>query len=314
MPQPRTVVVTIPEMINDGDLAPLRELSVVDYHEVEKLSEDELAALVAGYDYLMLNYDVVKTLSGDFYRREPVRALKAISVDITGMDWASPQVAAENDVRLLNIPHYSTESVAETILAETLLHSRQRHLAYVDEIKGRPIEGRKGINLTGRRAAIIGLGSIGSRTAELLSGVGMEVVGWTRSGLATQLTLAEIFSSAAVICVCCKTVREGAETNVGFVGRELLMRCNGAIVINLANVDLVDHDAMADAIRDGCVSAYTVERNDKLIDSPLAGMEQVHFPPSNSWFSEESLQMLRHVWVRNVVGAINDEFPNTVAG
>ena len=296
----RTLVVTVPDMISEEDLAPLRERSEVEYREFGKVAEADLASLCAGFDYLMLNYDVIKHLTPGFYADSHVQSLRAISADITGMDWASPESARDSQVRLLNIPHYSTESVAETIVAEVLLHARQRHLAYVDEIKGRPIEARKGINLLGKTAGIVGLGSIGARAAELLGGLGMEVIAWNRSerpGFRCVTALEELFQQSHVICLCLKTVREGAEANVGVVSVALLQHCSGAIVVNLANRDLVDNTAMGDALRSGAVAAYTVERADDVLEA-FKDLEQVHMPPSNSWLSDDSLQMLRHVWVR----------------
>lgn len=312
MTKPKTLVVTVRDMIGEEDLVPLRQVSEVDYHETAAVSEAELAERCGGYDYLMLNYDVIKHISDSFYAAPNVKALSAIATDITGMDWASPHAAAINGVRLLNIPHYSTESVAETTLAEVLLHSRQRHSAYIDEIRGREVEARKGINLLNRTAGIVGLGSIGTRVADLLAAAGMTVVAWNRSPRPgyTIVPLPELFATAKVICICLKTVRSGPEANVRIITDELLARCNGSIVINLANVDLVDHDAMAKQIEAGRVAAYTVERSPALLTSALGGLDAVHMPPSNSWFSDESLQTLRETWVANVLAAIKGEYPN----
>ena len=90
MTEHKTLVVTTPGMIDDVDLAPLRHLSEVDYRELAHIDESSLAKLCLGYDYLMLNYDVVKKLTEEFYVSPNVRSLKAVSADITGMDWACP--------------------------------------------------------------------------------------------------------------------------------------------------------------------------------------------------------------------------------
>jgi phosphoglycerate dehydrogenase-like enzyme len=299
-------------MISEDDLAPLRDRSDVDYHEVATISETNLANLCANYDYLMLNYDVIHKLSEEFYTHQSVRQLKAIAADITGMDWASPHAAAQNNVLLLNIPHYSTESVAETTLAEVLLHTRQRHSAYVDEIKGREIQARKGINLVNRTAGVVGLGSIGTRVAELLSGVGMNVIAWNRSPRPDHqlVTLEELFATARVICICLKTVTSGPDANVKIIGDSLLELCNDTVIINLANVNLVDHEALVRNINQGKVAAYSIERSPQLLASPLGSMDAVHMPPSNSWSSDESMDALRKSWVDNVLAAIDGKLQN----
>jgi len=84
------------------------------------------------------------------------------------------------------------------------------------------------------------------------------------------------------------------------------------VIINLANADLVDHDAMADVIESGKVIGYSVEYKPNLASSRLGEQASVHMPPSNSWSSEESLATLRHVWVRNVLDAVDGEYPNLV--
>lgn len=317
MTQLRTILSTVPDMIGEDDLVNLRTRSHLDYREFNRIEEADLADLCNGYDYLMLNYDVVKELSPGFYRREQVQSLRAISVDITGMDWASPEAASEAGVKLLNIPHYSTESVAETTLSEVLLHSRQRHLAYMDEIHGRPVEARKGINLQGRTAGVVGLGSIGTRVAELLSAVGMKVVAWNRTPRAVAYesvsSLEHLFNISDVICLCVKTVREGTEQNVNFVDDKLLSHCNSSIIVNLANRDLVDHEALTNHLQGGSVAAYSVEYSQSLKDSALGQLDQVHFPPSNSWLSDESLSTLRHVWVQNIIDAMDEDYPNLVS-
>lgn len=320
MASAKTLVVTIPGMIGESDLAPLREVSDVTYDERESIDQDELAALCEGYDYLMLNYDVLPTignfkLSDEFYEAEAVQSLKAVATDITGMDWASPKAAAKNDVTLLNIPHYSTQSVAESTLSEVLLHSRQRHRAYMDQLRGETPKDRKGINLADRTAGIVGLGSIGERASGLLSALGMNVIAWNRSerpGTAL-VPLEELFDRSDVICICLKTVKEGDSPNTGIVGRDLLSRCKGAIIINLANEVLVDHEAMADAIEAGNVSGYSVEWSDDLRSSRLGQLEAVHFPPHNAWSSDESLETLRETWVANVVSAIHGSPVNVYA-
>lgn len=311
---PRTLVATVPGMITEQDLEPLRKLGEVRYEERANISPDELADLCAGFDVLMLNYDIIKKLPPEFFAKANVKKLKSIAADITGMDWASPQAAQAQGVRLQNIPHYSTESVAESILCEILLHSRQRHLAYKDELAGKEPEARKGINLQGRVAGIVGLGSIGVRVAELLQACGMRTQGWNRSSKkiprVDSVSLPRLFETSEIICIAAKTVTEGEKPNAGMIDASLLELCRNAIVVNLASYKLVDTNAMAAAIQSGHVSAYTVERSAPMLESPLAAFPQVHFPPSNAWNSDESLTSLRDTWIANAISALKGKPQN----
>jgi len=311
---PKVLVVTIPGMIGEPDLAPLSSRAHVEYRELSGVTEGDLARLCDGYDYLMLNYDVVKHLGDSFYDDPSVRQLKAISFDMTGVDWASPHSAARNGIPLLNVPHYSTDSVAESTLCEVLLHSRRRHLAYMDEIRGRDIQERMGVNIRDRLAGVVGLGSIGTRVAELLAGVGMNVAFWNRSPRPGRVLtpLEDLFASADVICICVKTVIDGPERNVGMIGEDLLRRCRNSIIVNLANFKLVDHDAMARSLSAGHVGAYTVERTPEAFGSAVAQFENVHLSNKDAWFSGESLETLRRVWTSNILAAIEGRMENRV--
>lgn len=312
----KTLVATIPGMIGEKDLAPLRELSDVTYYEADSISETELADKCGGYDYLMLNMDIVTKsgnlkLTPDFYANSNVQNLKAIAIDMTGMDYFSPQAAEEAGIMLQSIPHYSSQSVAESILAEVLLHSRQRHLAYTDEIKQEKVISRKGINLDSRTAGIIGYGSIGSTVARLLSGLNMNIIAWNRSEKSgvNLVSLEELFEQSDVICLGLKTVTEGEESNVNMIGSDLLDLCNGTIIVNLANQSLIDASAMDEALSNGKVSAYSVEASAD-IRNILGKHPNVHFPPHNAWNSDESMQTLRDVWVGNILSVINGEPQN----
>lgn len=306
------LVATVPGMISLDDLSPIRALTNVDYFEGDSISEEALANKCKGFDVLMLNYDIVKHLGESFYEHPNVKKLRSISTDITGMDWASPSIAAKHGVLLQNTPHYSTESVAETILAEVLLHSRSRLLSFRDEIAKRDVQSRSGINLLGRTAGIVGYGSIGSRVAELLSAFGMQVNIWNRRprpGI-TVVSLDTIFKSSQVICLCVATELTGPEANKGFIGAALLSQCSDAILINLASEHLVDVDAVAAALRDGKLRGYSVERSKKMLNASLASIENVHLAPSNSWKSPESLQTLKDIWVSNTISTLNGKPDN----
>ena len=309
MSKPKTLVVTIAGMISEVDLAPLRDVSDVQYVELPAIGELDLAERCAGFDFLMLNMDVVtKTgslkLTDAFYQHQGTRKLRGVAVDMTGMDYFSPHSAAKRGLMLQNIPHYSSQSVAESILAEILLHSRQRHLAYEDVLQGKKAAARKGINLMGRTAGVVGFGGIGSTVAGMLRALGMRVLVWnrTRRSDVETVSLEELFDRSDVIVVAVKTVSEGTGRNVGMIGAELLERARGAIVVNLANPLLVDPSAMSAALATGNVCGYSVESSDR---TAYSGDVRVHCAPTNAWDSDESMATLRSTWVQNVISAIN---------
>ncbi len=318
MSNPKTLVVTVKDFISPSDLEPLKSVSDVTYMEKERVSEGELSSMIAGYDYLMLEYDAVKHLGETFYSNPNARKLKGISTDITGMSWANPEMAKKYGITLMNVPNYCTESVAESILCEVLLHSRKIHEAYKDMIKGGEPKERRGINLRGRTVGIVGLGSIGMRTAELLRSLGMDVIAWNRTpktvpGVKMMPTIKELFSKSDVVCLGLKTVAAGNSPTTGIISREVLGASRkGLILVNLAGLELVDHDALYDEITAGKISGYSFTREEKAKALKVASLDCVSMPPANAWLSDESLNELRKIWVGNIVSAINGHPQNVV--
>ena len=318
MAQPKTIIVTIKGMIQESDFAELKKVSEVKYVELEKISQEELASLVKEYDYLMLNYDVVQKLDSAFWSHSSVKKLKGISCDMTGMGWANPQLAEKEGVLVMNTPGYSTESVAESILLETLLHSRKIHEAYKDMIRGEEPKTRKGFNLAGKTVGIIGLGNIGKRLTELFNGVGAKVIAWNRTlrkvSNVTSVSLKEVFTNSDVICLAIKT-EKGENSTEEIVNKEV---CNsakkGQILINLASASLVNHDDLYDAIQAGRIAGYSATRNETLKKHKIASLDCVSLPPASAWMSDESLAELRRIWVENIISTIKGKPTNKVTG
>lgn len=314
--KPKVLVVSISGMIEKKDLQPISDVADMKLVITEPISEQKLAQMCSGFDHLMLNMDAVEMkgnfkLTKSFYSSTGAEDLKSICVDMTGLDYFSPQVASAAGIKLVHVEDYSTRSVAETVLCEVLLHSRNRHLAYMDMVEGEDSKTRKGINLLNKRAGIVGFGNIGSEVAQLLRGVGMDVVGWNhvpKPGL--EITpLKTLFSECDVICISMKTVSEGEDKNLGMINGDLLGLCRGAIIVNLANAVLVDNTAMSSAIRSGKVMGYSVGERD-LKDSPselksLSAHKCVHICSDDAWDSDETRAILKERWVGNMLEMIS---------
>lgn len=181
--------------------------------------------------------------------------LRVIARAGVGVDNIDLDAARGRGVRVLNVPNALTETVAEHALAlalaarrgvcETATAAREGHwqerLSY------------RGESIAGSRVTIVGLGSIGRRTADLFRAVGAEVTGWSRS---TGGSLVDALDGAEVVSLHVALVPETR----GLIGREELARlAKGALVVNTARPAVVDRDAMLAALSDGRVGNYAVD-------------------------------------------------------
>ena len=307
----KILITTIPNMIDETDLKELKKIAEVDILINDAITPKELAEISKNYDCLMLNYDIVKTLDDSFYKSLKNSKLKAISTDITGMTWASPQSAKQNGITLMNTPNYCTESVAEFTIAQILLYARQIHNSYLDLINKKEQEERKGFDLKGKIIGIVGLGNIGMRVAEIALAFGMNVIAYNRTPKKLKnikmVSLETIFREADIISPHLKCV-EGQTEKI--INMDLLKLCKpSCFIANQGGEGLVNLADIEIALKDKIISGYSGTYKEST--KHLSKYENVILQPPMAWFSDESLHSLRSIWVNNIINFLN-EVPSNI--
>ena len=306
--------------IREEDLKELKSISDLDYIQVKSMTEEELADKCAGYDYLMLNMDFLPSypdkmekLTKKFYSKSGVKNLKGINVDMTDADFFSPWECQKLGITLQTCPDAVTDSVAESTVSEILLHARMRHLAYQDEISGKNVECRKGINLRGKTAGIIGYGHIGKQVAKMLRGIGMNVLVHDVKD-AGMKNLENIFKEACVISVHLPALQNNKEntSNINMIDSKLLNLCNECILINLATDIIVNTDDLISAIKSGKIIGYSYEPGRK-VSEKLKKYPVVHVSPC-SYDSDESRDNVKRIWINNMISLIKGKPENVWLG
>ena len=106
--------------------------------------------------------------------------LKGVCLSTTSFGWVDLDYAKKRKLPVCNIPGYSKESVAEQTIAFLLGAAKRIFLSDRRTQKNKYVL-TQGRELKGKTLGIIGLGNIGSRTAELALGIGMKVIAFNRT-------------------------------------------------------------------------------------------------------------------------------------
>lgn len=183
-----------------------------------------------------------------------------------GVDRVDRIALASRGIPLCNTPDYGTTEVADHALA-LILALRRGVAAYdaalrADLARGWTYEAVGGQRRMGaQKAAVIGLGRIGTAVALRLKAFGVDVTfhdpylpqGVDRTlGLTRAETLEEALDGADVLTIHAPLTRRTR----GLIGTEALARlAPGAIVVNTARGEIIDLDALAAALRAGHVQA-----------------------------------------------------------
>ena len=234
--------------------------------------------------------------------------LKMISVAFTGIDHVGTKACREKGVTVCNAAGYSNETVAELILGFAV--DALRNVAKANDLvrKGGTSAGIGGREICGRTVGIIGLGQIGTRTAQLFKAFGAKVIAYNRSqspkaaemGIEYR-SLDEVLSESDIISL---NLPLNDETR-GFIDKEKISKMkNDAVFINCARGPIVDNKALAEALNEdklgfACVDVFDMEPPIPE-DYPLLHAKNTLLTPHQAFISEESMLRRAEIVFQNV--------------
>ena len=201
-----------------------------------------------------------------------------------GLDNVDTAAARSAGVAVVHAPGRTTSAVSEHALMLMLVLARRlTELDRAVKQGGWGIrEGYEGLELRGKRLAVVGLGAIGRRVAELGAVLGMDVAYWSRTSRDSNLALLEVdelLATADVIQVCV-ALTPGTH---GLIGPEQFARMKrGVLVVNTARAQIIDPQALLAAITSGVVGGYATDVWDPeppAVGDPLVGHERVVVTP-----------------------------------
>jgi glyoxylate reductase len=201
-----------------------------------------------------------------------------------GYDNVDLDACRERGVAVTNTPGVLTNATAELALALTLAAARRLNETEAELRAGRwsgwDPGGYLGQELSGATFAIVGLGRIGRRFAELVRGLAGRIVYVARSAkpdaerelAAERVELAEALAVADVVSL----HAPGGEQTRHLIGaRQLAAMKPTAILVNTARGTLVDPEALASALAERRIAAAGLDVYEhepsvpaRLLDSP----------------------------------------------
>ncbi|MGZ4787661.1 MAG: phosphoglycerate dehydrogenase [Terriglobales bacterium] len=230
---------------------------------------------------------------------DAARDLLAIGAFCIGTDKVNLAAASERGVAVFNDPHSNSRSVAELAMGEIILLMRRIFAASTDLHQGKWKKTAEGCHeVRGMTLGIVGYGKIGSQLSDLAEALGMRVVfsdvaDVLARGNARRVTFGELLQTADVITLHV----DGRAPNRDFFGREEFAAMKkGACFLNLSRGFVVDHAALAEALKSGKLQGAAVDvfpqepENNQQFQSPLQGLPNVMLTPHIGGSTEEAQQ------------------------
>lgn len=250
--------------VNPGDLSWEKIEAIAEVTAYDRTPNDDVQEIIKriGDAEIVLNN---KTLIGE----EVLAAcpnLKYIGMLATGYNVVDTAAAKKHGVVVTNVPEYGTKAVAQFAMAMLLeiCHHVGHHS---DAVKAGRWENNPDwtfwdyplMELEGKTFGVIGYGRIGQATADLARAFGMKVIAYKPGGEALgepYVSLDELYAQSDVISLHTRLTPE----NEKMINAEAIAKMkDGVIILNNARGQLIDEQALADALNSGKVYAAAVD-------------------------------------------------------
>ncbi|MDR0577419.1 MAG: phosphoglycerate dehydrogenase, partial [Candidatus Accumulibacter sp.] len=266
----------------------------------------EIAARIAGFDALIVGNDTVDATVFAVADR-----LRLVHMHGTGLDAIDIGAATEHGVLVANAPGANRNAVAELTVALMLVAARSidRH---IDILQSGRWERTPGHEVSGKTVGILGLGNVGRRIVELLSGFGVRIVAFDAAPDRAWAAINGVTLAFSADDVCAQAdflilaLSLNARTERFIDARRLGLMKRGGYLINTARGALVDELALCAALRDKAIAGAAIDVFDPEplpSDSPLR-KSGATLTPHLAATSVESAGNVSRIVARNVVDVL----------
>ena len=259
----RKVLITCPPMIRTfHEVASTLEQRGIEAdcaEVVQVLSEDELTRLVPNYDAWIIGDDPATYNVLSAGKNGKLKACVKWGVGTDNVDAAAME---ELSIPWANTPGMFGNEVADVALGYVI--GLARSLFQIDRAtrEGKWIK-PTGISLAGKNVALVGYGDIGQQTCNRLVACGMDVTIFDPALTPGQQMgdscrvgewPSDVEAHDFVVLTCALT-----PNNRHMLNAEVLAKCNGIRVVNVARGPLIDEAALVKALDDGSVESVALD-------------------------------------------------------
>jgi D-3-phosphoglycerate dehydrogenase / 2-oxoglutarate reductase len=251
------VKVLIREPIADAGVELLRER-----FEVDVDFDGDLTDRIGEYDGIVIR-SATQLTAGLIERAERLRVIGRAGVGVDNVDVAA---ATRRGIVVANAPESTVVSAAEHTVGLLVALARNVPQAHAALKQGRWERSRwAGVELAGKALGVLGFGRIGQQVARRAIGLGMRVVAYDpfvsaerfrELGAEPADTPEDVYAAADVVTLHLPLTDETR----GLIDADAIGRMrDGVRIVNAARGELVDEDALVEALRSGRVAGAALD-------------------------------------------------------
>ena len=295
--------VLVREPIAEAGIELLRER-----FEVDVDVNGELTEKIGDYDGIVIRS--ATKLTAEVLER--AGRLKVIGRAGVGVDNVDVEAATRRGIVVANAPESTVTSAAEHTIGLLVALARNIPQAHAALKQGRwERSAWGGIELEGKTLGVLGFGRIGQQVARRALGLGMRVAAYDpfvakerfrELGVERAESADDVLGAADFLTLHLPLTPETR----GFLGRDAIGKLpDGARVVNAARGELLDEDALADALRSGKLAAAALDVfSEEPYSGPLIELDNVVVTPHLAASTEEAQDRAGVIVAEQVAAAL----------
>lgn len=262
------------------------------------------------------------------------KGVRLILLRCAGFNNVDLSAAAEYDIRVMRVPGYSPEAVAEHAMALALACNRRLYKAY-NKVRENDfsLSGLMGFNFYQKTAGVIGTGKIGAAMCRICHGFGMKVIAYdvyenpALKDMVEYVSLEKVLADSDVISLHCPLM----DSTYHMINIDTIKRMkDGVILVNTSRGALVKTDDLIEGIRmhkfaGVGLDVYEEEtnnvfedRSDEILEhsttARLLSFPNVMITSHQGFFTREALAAIAETTLQNVMDfQAGKESPNDVS-
>ena len=279
----------------------------------ELYSQAKLIELSQGCDAILTS--ITDKMDKDTINKLP-DSIKAISNFAVGFGNIDVEASKDRNIIVTNTPDVLTDATAEIAML-LILGTARRASEGIEYAKNSNWKWSAdfliGKQLTGARLGVLGMGRIGRAVAKLAKAFGMIIHYHNRSKLSPELedgaiyhdSIKSLFSVSDFLSINCPATKE----TVNIINKETLEYFpTGAIITNSARGDMIDDDAMIDALTRRKIYAIGLDvyKNEPNLNPGYLKIKEAFILPHLGSATKETRTAMANLAIDNL-----DEFFNT---
>ena len=266
--------------------------------EIEYLKTDlapKTAPLAKGYDAVcaFVSSDVGTQTMEVLHQA----GVKLVLMRCAGFNNVDLEKAKEYGIKVMRVPGYSPEAVAEHAMTLALSVNRRIHKAYVKVRENDfSLGGLMGFNFYQKTAGIVGTGKIGAAMARICRGFGMKVIAYdvyenpSLKDFVTYVSLDELLAQSDLISLHCPLM----DSTYHLINKDTIAKMkDGVILVNTSRGGLVKTNDLIEDRSDEILEHSTTAR--------LLSFPNVMITSHQGFFTQEALEAISRTTLDNAV-------------